>query len=143
LYPKERFKPDYFPAVLFDMHQLVQEAAFGDGSAYGSSAMSHNLKKLSLEEVLQYRKAQFVAGNVVVVSSGGVSQANLEGAINKHAKLLPAGQGSTPAAPKFVGGEVKVRTDLEGNSRLAVAFPVPAGDAGKQLHRSRHVVYCL
>jgi len=112
------------------LRELVHEAAFGEASALGSSQFATNLKKLSLAETLQFRAANFVRGNVVVAANG-ISQDRLNGALNKYSSVIPAGKASAPASSAFVGGEVKVRTDLDGSSRLGLAFAVPAGDAGK------------
>ena len=108
----------------------MHEAAFGEASALGSSQFATNLKKLSLAETLQFRAANFVRGNVVVAANG-ISQDRLNGALNKSSSVIPAGKASAPASSAFVGGEVKVRTDLDGSSRLGLAFAVPAGDAGE------------
>jgi hypothetical protein len=110
----------------------VQEAAFGEGSALGASTLASSLKKLSVAETLKYRAPHFVRGNLVV-SANGLAQDRLDAAVGKHINEVPAGAAVAPAAFNFVGGEVKVRTDLDGSSRLALAFPVPAGDAGECL----------
>ncbi len=109
--------------------QLLHEAAFGEASALGSSAFASNLNKLAVADVLQYRASHFVQGNVVVAGNG-ISQDRLDAAVNKGASAIPAGAARTQAASAFVGGEVKVRTDLEGSSRFGLAFHVPAGEAG-------------
>lgn len=119
------------PVSIVCLQQLVQEAAFGETSALGAPRLATNLKKLSVAEVLAYRQAHFVRNNVVVAASGGISQGALDAAVSKHIKAVPAGQAASPAASSFVGGEVKVRVDLDGASRFGLAFPVPAGDAGK------------
>jgi hypothetical protein len=78
--------------------------------------------------VLEYRAAHFVRSNLVVAGSG-ISQAALEALVEKSAGQIPEGAAPVSAASAFVGGNVKVRTS--GPSQLAIAFPVPAGDAGK------------
>lgn len=112
----------------FDI-QLLFEAAYGE-SPLGASKFAANLKKLSVADVLQYRAAHFVRGNVVVVGNG-IAQEQLEAALNKSVSVLPEGPAAALPGSAYVGGDVKVRTDLDGASYFGLAFPVPAGDAGK------------
>ncbi len=116
-------------AFLFFTFQLLFEAAYGE-SPLGSSRLAPNLKKLTVADVLKYRAAHFVRGNVVVVGNG-IGQEQLEAAINKSVAALPEGPAVALPASAYVGGDVKVRTDLDGASLFGLAFPVPAGDASK------------
>lgn len=109
--------------------QLLFEAAYGE-SPLGASKFAANLKKLSVADVLQYRAAHFVRGNVVVVGNG-VAQEQLEAALNKSVSALPEGPAAALPGSAYVGGDIKVRSDLDGASYFGLAFPVPAGDAGK------------
>lgn len=125
------------------VEQLVQEAAFGEDSPLGAPRLASKAKKLSVDQVLEYRTARFVRGNLVVAANG-ISQANLDATLSKHAGVVPAG--SAPAVPPspYKGGEVKVRTDLDGTSRLGLAFPVPAGEDGEwnlEILRSGHCTH--
>lgn len=110
---------------------LVHEAAFGEASALGNNGLAHNLKKLDVSEVIQYRNAHFVKENIVVASSGGVSAATLKQLVQASGINSKSAQPVSPATSAFIGGEIKVRADLDGNTNLAVAFPAPAGEAGK------------
>lgn len=118
-----------YSAAWYFCEQLLHEAAFGEASALGSSIYAPNLKKLSVSDVLQYRAAHFVQGNVVV-SGNGIAQERLDAAVNQWASAIPAGAARPVPTSAFVGGEVKVRTDMGGASRFGLAFHVPAGDAG-------------
>jgi len=80
--------------------------------------------------VLEYRAAHFVRSNLVVAGSG-ISHAALDALVEKSASQIPDGAAPALATSTFKGGDVKVRTDANGPSQLALAFPVPAGDAGK------------
>lgn len=111
------------------LQELLFEAAYGD-SPLGSSRFASNLKKLSVADVLKYRATHFVRGNVVVVGNG-IGQEQLEAAINKSVTALPDGPAVALPASTYVGGDVKVRTDLDGASLFGLAFPVPSGDASK------------
>lgn len=110
--------------------QLLQEAAFGEATPLGSSIYAPNLKKLAVADVLQYRASHFVQSNVVVAGNG-IAQDRLDAAINKWAPSIAVGAAHMQPATAFVGGEVKVRTDMDGASRFGLAFHVPAGDAGE------------
>lgn len=85
---------------------------------------------------MKYRATHFVRGNVVVVGNG-IGQEQLEAAINKSVAALPEGPAVALPASAYVGGDVKVRTDLDGASLFGLAFPVPTGDAGKSCVCSR------
>ena len=117
--------------------QLVQEAAYGEGSPLGSSVLSHNLSKLSMHEVLQYRHAHFVRNNLVVAANG-LSQDRLEALLTKGGARIHEGAAHAAAASPYVGGEVKVRTDLNGLTHVALGFPVPAGEAGTSCPSRTH-----
>ena len=81
--------------------------------------------------MLRYRAAHFVRGNLVVAANG-IAQDRLEALLSGAASAgIPEGAAPTAAASRFVGGELKVRTDLNGRTHLGLAFAVPAGDAGK------------
>jgi len=112
------------------LHELVQEAAYGETSPLGGSRFAPNLSKLSVPSVLEYRAAHFVRSNLVVAGSG-ISHAALDALVEKSASQIPDGAAPALATSTFKGGDVKVRTDANGPSQLALAFPVPAGDAGK------------
>jgi predicted Zn-dependent peptidase len=109
---------------------LVYEAAFGEGSSLGAPIYSSNLQKLSVPAILDFRAQSFVRENMVVVASG-ISQTQLASALANAATVLPGGAAPAARPASFVGGEVRVRAEVDGGAHVAVAFPVPAGDAGK------------
>jgi predicted Zn-dependent peptidase len=112
----------------------VHEAAYGEATAYGSNGYALNLKKLSVDEVLAYRQAHFVRENLTVVTHGGITGEAVKKIVGVHLSQFPTkggNKGVTLPAASFVGGEVKIRADLDGKTHLAIAFPSPAGEAGK------------
>lgn len=113
----------------FPLQQLVNEAAYGETSPLGSSLYAPSLSKLTIPSVLDYRAKTFVSGNVIVAANG-VPHDSLKEIVDAAAGCIPAGTASALRSG-FVGGEVKVRTDLDGVTHLGLAFPVPAGEAGK------------
>lgn len=118
------------------LQELVCEAAYGETSPLGASMFAANLRKLSVPSVLAYRAAHFVRSNVVVAASGGISHSALTSLVEKYSAAIPAASGAAPtstasSSSEYLGGDVKVRTDSDGISNIAIAFPVPAGDAAK------------
>jgi predicted Zn-dependent peptidase len=131
---------------------LLHEAAYGETAPLGGSLFAQNVDRLSYKEVLDYRQKHFVADNIVVTASGIshekltslVEQHIIGGKLNSKASVhtdieLEVGQirvAATPtaslsAASPYIGGEVKLRQDLGGESHIGLAFPVPVGDAVK------------
>lgn len=112
--------------------QLIQEAAYGETSPLGSSLYAPSLKALAVPDVLAYRSTHFVKSNIIVTANG-ISNDRLKEIIDAKGHLIPDGP-TTPAvalAPSpYVGGDIKVRVPLSGTSHVALAFPVPSGDAG-------------
>lgn len=112
----------------------IHEAAYGEGSAFGSNGLAHNLKKLNVDEVLAYRQAHFTRENLTVVTNGGITADAVKKILDVQLAHFPTkggNKGLTLPSATFVGGEAKIRADLDGKTHLAVAFPTPAGDAGK------------
>jgi len=112
--------------------ELVHEAAYGEGSALGSSLYAPSLKALSVNETLSYRASHFLRENLVIAASGMTAD-RLQKMVELYAASLPSKSITPltlPSSP-YTGGEVKVRVEGSGSTDLAVAFPVPAGEAGK------------
>ena len=115
----------------------MAEAAFGENSPLGASLYAPSLRKLSVSSALQYRARTFVRSNLVVAASG-ISHSALSPLLEAHAAAVPSGGGQAATEPGagvggYVGGDVKVRTDTDGVSHMSIAFPAPAGEAGKQI----------
>lgn len=112
---------------------MVLEAAFGEGSPLGTPLFG-NIAGPSVEEALAYRTAHFVQENVVVAGSG-ISQDRLKALLALHVARIPSAAGKVQQAPelKYVGGDLKVRADLDGASQLALAFPISSGVNGKDI----------
>jgi predicted Zn-dependent peptidase len=112
----------------------VHEAAYGAGAGYGSNGYAENLKKLNVDEVLAYRQAHFTRENLTIVTNGGASADAVKSILEAHLAHFPtkgSNKGVVLPAATFVGGDVKVRADLDGKTHLALAFPTPAGDVGR------------
>jgi predicted Zn-dependent peptidase len=108
--------------------ELIHEAAYGENTPLGSSFFSSNLDSLDVKDVYSFRKSVFTAGNVVV-SASGIPHEALVQAIECYLHALPAGKPATPSSP-YVGGDIKVKADLDGETHVALAFPFPAGNEG-------------
>ena len=109
--------------------QLIHEAAYGEGSAFGSSFYASCLSKVCAAEALSFRAAQFKSGGTCLAVSGvehKIAQAWAETSLQD----LAAGSVKAPEV-SFVGGDVRLRADTDGVSHVALAFPVPAGAAAK------------
>ena len=119
--------------IVYLLIQLIQEAAFGETSPLGSSLYAPSLQSLAIPDVLAFRSAHFVKSNIIVTANG-ISNDRLKEIIDAKGHLIKDGP-TTPAvalAPSpYVGGDVKVRVTALGTSHIAIAFPVPSGDAGK------------
>jgi len=125
----EQFKGDSSAQLI----ELIQEAAYGETSPLGSSLYAPSLQALAVPDVLAYRSTHFVKSNIIVTANG-ISNDRLKEIIDAKGHLIPDGP-TTPAvalAPSpYVGGDIKVRVPLSGTSHIALAFPVPSGDASK------------
>ncbi len=111
--------------------ELLHDAAFGEGTPLGASAYASTLDKLCQDEVMAYRQAHFTAPRITVAASGGLSHDSLKQMVECYLYSVPAGAASAVPASPYQGGDMKVRADLDGQTYLGLAFPVPAGDAAK------------
>lgn len=84
--------------------------------------------KLDPSEVLKFRAENFHSGNVIVTGTG-ISHDTLKQFAEKYLSFLPEGTVASPHSP-YVGGDIRVRRDFDGDSYLGLAFPVPQGEAG-------------
>lgn len=106
------------------LSEALHDAAFGEASALGSSRFAINSHKIDIDEVVSFRNAHFTAKNLVV-SSSGIAHDELKRML-EGAKINTGDASPLPASP-FVGGETRIRKDLDGKTHLAVAFPMPSG----------------
>jgi len=113
---------------------ITHEAAYGEGSPFGSNGLPVSVQKLSIPEVLAYRQAHFIRENLTIVSNGAVTADTIKKIVEGQSFPSKGNKGIELPANTFVGGEVKIRADLDGNTNLAVAFPIPAGSAGNAYH---------
>lgn len=135
-YVLDELKPDaqlaydlYSTDYSSQVSEMLYEAAYGEESTLGASVYG-NLKKLSVSDVLAYRAKTFVSENIVITANG-LSTAALESMIAASADVPTASSPPSSVACPYVGGDYKVRKDLNGNSYLGLAFPTPTGEAAK------------
>jgi hypothetical protein len=102
---------------------LVYEAGYGESAGLGNTIYPDNMKKLHVEDVMAYRAKHFVSDNIVVAGSG-ISMESLKGMVDCYFHNMPSAKPTTTSSA-FCGGDVKVRTDLDGETYLAVGFPLP------------------
>jgi predicted Zn-dependent peptidase len=88
-------------------------------------------EELSLEDVLAYRAKTFVSSNLVVTGSG-ISAANLKVLLETYLHELPKGSKTVVVSP-YLGGDVRLKADLEGSTYIGLAFPTPAGATGSTI----------
>lgn len=114
------------------VQELLHEAAYGEDSAFGSSLYAPLLSNLSSEEIVAFRAAHFNASNLIIAASG-IAHADLRSAVEKHfAQPAEKKKHAHAVQSAYIGGEVKVKHATEDeSSHIGLAFPVPAGDAGK------------
>ncbi len=111
--------------------ELLYEAAYGEATAMGSPVYSNNMSKVDVEDVMAFRSKNFVSNNVVI-SATGISFEEMKRYVDCHFFNMTSGA-QAAAGGAYVGGDMKVRVDLDGDSYLAVGFPVPSGAAGEYL----------
>lgn len=119
------------------LSELIHEAAYGDGTPYGSSFYAPSLEKLTGMDVLAFRSTNFKSGSTLIAASG-VEAKSVQAWAETSFQSLPTGTIKAPSAV-FVGGDAKLKADTDGAAYVALAFPVPAGDAGKPYE----VLHCL
>jgi len=111
------------------LSDLIHEAAYGETSPMGQPWLASKIDNVDTSAVVGYRAANYKTGNLVV-SATGIAHDKLKQYVECYFNSLPKGQGKAPAAP-YVGGDIKVRADLNGETYLGLAFPTPAGEASK------------
>ncbi len=113
------------------VEDLLLEAAYGENTAMGKPEYSPNLKHLTADEVMAFRNTHFKTGNLVI-SASGVPHDTLKGLVDCYFHGMPEGK-STATAVTYSGGDMKVRTDLDGETYMALGFHSPAGGASTLL----------
>ena len=113
------------------VEDLLLEAAYGENTAMGKPEYAPNLKHLVAGEVMDFRNAHFKTGNLVI-SGSGVSHDTLKSLVECYFHGMPEGKPTTTAAA-YSGGDMKVRTDLDGETYMAIGFPAPASAAATLL----------
>jgi len=128
----DNFAKDY-PAQISEM---LHEAAFGETSSLGASLYAPNLSKLSIADVLDYRRTYFTPSNIVVTGNG-ISTAALKALLDEEwgteGEVVVGGgkEVKRAATCPYVGGDMKVRKDLGGQTYLGLGFPTPSGEDSK------------
>lgn len=119
----------HFSSPTSVLSELIHEAAYGEGSPYGSSFYASHLDKITGADVLSFRSSNFFSGSTFIAASG-VEHKSVQAWAEKAFQSLPAGTLKAPSSA-YVGGDAKLRADTDGAAYVALAFPVPAGDAGE------------
>ena len=81
-----------------------------------------NLEKLAEKDSVQYAVDNFVLENVVI-SGTGVSHDRLKQLVQVSFADLKKGKAVKAASP-WVGGDVRIRKDLDGVSHVGIGFPI-------------------
>jgi len=81
-----------------------------------------NLEKLPEKDSVQYAVDNFVLENVVI-SGTGVSHDRLKQLVQVSFADLKKGKAGKAASP-WVGGDVRIRKDLDGVSHVGIGFPI-------------------
>lgn len=95
----------------------------------GSSIFASDLKQLDVGDVMEYRLRNFKTNNLTVLANGlalNALESSVKGCLDSS-EAIPV----TNIPSGFVGGSVRVRADLGGDTHVAVAFPAQTGAAGK------------
>ena len=111
------------------LSELIHEAAYGEGTPFGSSFYAPNLKKLSGKEVLNFRSGNLNAGSTFIAASG-VEAKSVQTWAETAFQSLSTGNTKAPSAA-FQGGDVKIKAETDGMTYSALAFPIPSGDAAR------------
>jgi len=111
------------------LSELIHEAAYGEGTPFGSSIYAPNLKNLSGKEVLEFRSTNFNAGGTFIAASG-VEAKSVQTWAETAFQSLATGTVKAPSTT-FMGGDIKLKAETAGMTYSALAFPIPSGDAGK------------
>ena len=111
--------------------EMLHDASFGESTPLGASLYASNLDKLCTDEVMAFRKAHFTAPRITVAASGGISHDSLKQMVECYLNGVPTGVTSSVPASPYQGGDLKVRADLDGQTYIGLAFPVPGGEAGE------------
>jgi len=111
---------------------MLHEAAYGEGTPLGSPMLATSIDSVCADETMGFRSTNFKSGNIIVTASGisADKHGDLTGLIEKVFAPLTSGTGSKSASP-YVGGYVKVKKDICGQTYLGLAFPTPSGEAAK------------
>jgi len=106
--------------IIFDHLQL---AAYPDQPmGWPILGLEETVSAFTPDHLRAYMAAHYRAGDMTLVSSGAVDHDAIVELAERVFAGVPAGQGATPAAARYVGGEIRDESDLE-QAHLAFAFP--------------------
>lgn len=88
----------------------------------GGSVYADNIEKLDEKDSIQYAVDNFVLENVVI-SGSGVDHDHLKQLVKVSFADLKKGK-AVKASSSWVGGDVRIRKDLDGVSHVGIGFPI-------------------
>lgn len=118
--------------LIFLCLQLLTEAAYLEITPVGGSKYALDLEHLDTTNVLKYRHAHFVRGNLIIAADG-IAHSVLEKAVKANIDKVQPGSLTLEQALRqspYYGGELRVRRNEMtpyNETHAAVAYPVPNG----------------
>ncbi len=100
----------------------MYEAAYGELTPLGGSIYADKIEKVDEKEILKFAYKHFVTGNVVI-SASGIPHERLKDISEAMLAEFQTGD-STKITSPYIGGEVRIRKDINDLSYLGLAFPV-------------------
>ena len=89
-------------------------------------------ESLSYDSVLAYRAKTYTASNLVVTASG-IPATNLRVLLEAYLHELPKGAGRVLHSSPYIGGDVRMKADLDGKTVIGLGFPLPENDSSALL----------
>ena len=112
---------------------LLMEAAYGENTAMGKPEYAPSLPKLSAEEVMAFRAANFTSGNLIV-SASGLPFNSLKSMTECYFHGMPESSGKPVlGGSSYTGGDMKVRVEMDGETYMGLAFPNSNNTAATQI----------
>lgn len=110
------------PSFRYILFQLLHEAAYGELTPLGGSIYAENLDELKEQEFASFVGNNFKSGNVVI-SSSGIPHDSIKQLVESVFNDMPNADRTSVVSP-YVGGNVRFRTDLNGQSFIGLGFEV-------------------
>ncbi|MDP1525431.1 MAG: pitrilysin family protein [Rhodocyclaceae bacterium] len=106
-------------------------AAAYTGHPYGRSATPESVAKITRDDLVQFHKTHYVAGNAVISILGDVSRAEAEAIAIQLTEFLPAGREIAPLPPVVQPGRDTLKVAHPATqSHIRIGLPAVKRDAG-------------